>query len=114
MPPAPQPLCQQLLVVAVVVVRCVDEVDAKFNGAMNHRDVALLIDVAELALKSRTAKADRRDLQAIFTEISISHAIAELAGTSDLTTKSRRSRRIQIVIFLNFVLFVTFVVKRLK
>ena len=52
-------LGQQLFVVAVVVVRRIDKVDAEVDGAMNDRDIAFLVRFAQLSLKRRTAKTDR-------------------------------------------------------
>jgi hypothetical protein len=37
----------------------IDEIDSQFDSAMNHRNVALFVSLAELPLKRRTAVTDR-------------------------------------------------------
>src|SRR5580765_349788 len=72
-------LGQQLFIVAVVMVRRIDKVDAEVDGAMNDRDIALRVGVAQLSLKRRTAKTDRRNLQARLAEKTILHGNVFLA-----------------------------------
>ena len=49
---------ENFFIVAVVVIRRVDEIDSDIDGAMQHRDRLRLVSRAKLALKGRAAVAD--------------------------------------------------------
>ena len=51
----------------------VDEIHADVDGPVQHGDRLLLVGVAELALKRRTAVADGGDFQTLLAEKTVLH-----------------------------------------
>jgi hypothetical protein len=58
----------------------IDEIHADFDGTEHHGDGLFFTGIAQLALKRRTAVADRRNFQAILAEKAILHGVSPPAG----------------------------------
>jgi hypothetical protein len=63
--PAFERLGEKLFIVAIIVIRGINEIDPDVNRAVQNGNSLCLVVIAQLALKSRTAKADGGNLEAL-------------------------------------------------
>jgi hypothetical protein len=65
---------EEFFIVAIVVVRRIDEVDTEIDSPMKHIDISPLIGITELSLKRWTAITDGGYFQLLLAQIPMLHA----------------------------------------